>query len=73
MAQFRTQWSRDDLICHCVAELPTLPMQFLPRRRRSTHLPLLIHPCQPIVAKQQINGADWSKRCPLIVVEAAAI
>jgi hypothetical protein len=47
--------------------------QFLPRRRRSTHLLLLIHPCQPIVAKQQINGADWSKRCPLIVVEAAAI
>jgi hypothetical protein len=26
MAQFRTQWSRDDLVCHRVAELPTPPM-----------------------------------------------
>jgi len=31
-----------------------------------------IHPCQPIVTKQQINGADWSKSYPLIAVEAAA-
>jgi hypothetical protein len=26
IAQFRTQWSRDDLVCHRVAELPTPPM-----------------------------------------------
>jgi hypothetical protein len=26
LAQFRTQWSRDDLVCHRVAELQTPPM-----------------------------------------------
>ena len=26
MAQFRTQWFRDDLVCHRVADLPTPPM-----------------------------------------------
>src|SRR5262245_30299102 len=26
MAQFRTQWSRDDLVCPRIADLPTLPM-----------------------------------------------
>ena len=26
IAQFRTQWSRDDLVCHRVAELPTPTM-----------------------------------------------
>jgi hypothetical protein len=26
MAQFRTQWSRDDLVCHRVAELSTPPV-----------------------------------------------
>jgi hypothetical protein len=41
MAQFWTQWSRDDLVCHRVAELPTSTDARIHRSLRSVQRPNL--------------------------------